>query len=109
VNEVRGSAARVVAAAGTVWERVGDELVVWNGEDRTLHRMDAVGRWLWDLLDGGLTIAEAAELAASVAGMDDAARARRDARGFVDSLHQRGLVRLVPLRDEEPTLHCDGQ
>ena len=103
MNEVSSSAARVVAAAGTVWERVGDELVVWNGDDRTLHRLDQVGRWLWDLLDGGLTIAEAADLAAGSAGTDDAPRARQDTRAFVDSLQQRGLVRLVPPRDAGPT------
>ncbi|HEX5532294.1 MAG TPA: PqqD family protein [Actinomycetales bacterium] len=107
VNEGLSSQGRVVAASGTVWETVGEELVVWHGEDRTLHRLDPVGRWLWDLLEGGLTITQAEQLAAGTAGPEDGARARREVRDFVDSLRQRGLVRLVPLPDGGPALVGD--
>jgi hypothetical protein len=99
----------VVATAGTVWEPVGEELVIWNGEDRTLHRLDWVGRWLWDRLEGGVTIAEAADAAAQAVGEEDAVRARQDVVGFIQSLEQRGLVRLVPLSEAASHPRGDGQ
>jgi hypothetical protein len=68
--------------------------VIISPDDSMMHTLNAVGTLIWQAADGRTTLA--AIVARVCAEFDvDAGRAEREARGFVDTLCQRGLLTLA--------------
>jgi hypothetical protein len=73
------------------WQVVEGEAVLLDLEGRTILGLNAVGSFVWPLLDGRRSVAELGDAVAARFAVD-ADRARRDVAGFLGELSTRGLL-----------------
>ncbi len=78
-------------APGTQWSRLGEELVVLDGQGRMLRGFNPTGARVWELADGERSAAAiAAQLSREVGAADG--RVLADVLEFLATLEQRSLV-----------------
>lgn len=73
------------------WQVVEGEAVLLDLEGRMLLGLNAVGSFLWPLVDGARTVAQLGDAVAAAFGVEPG-RARDDAARFLLDLQRRGLV-----------------
>lgn len=77
------------------WQSVDGETVLLDVENRRLLGLNAVGSFLFGLIDGSRCVRTLADLVAARFAVA-AERALRDVQGFVATLTVRGLLEQVP-------------
>jgi pyrroloquinoline quinone biosynthesis protein D len=80
-------------ASGVVGSRVGGEAVIVLPEQARVKVLNEVGARIWELADGSRSVAEIADQITREYQVDES-EAHADTRAFINTLLERGLLRL---------------
>ena len=75
------------------WRVYDGEAVIISPDDSMMHTLNPVGTLIWEAADGRTPLTAIVTRICAEFEVD-AARAEREARGFIDTLCQRGLLTL---------------